>query len=85
MAITTFAGLDSSGLVPKPVVDKILAKVQEQSVVTRLAGTTPIPLEGASIAVQTGHIEAGVVGEGERKSVGKSASEALIAACTSPP
>lgn len=69
MAGVTFAGLDTAGLVPKPLAAEILKKVQEQSVVQRLSGQTPIPLQGASIAVQTKGVEAGVVGEGEAKPV----------------
>ncbi len=69
MAPVTLAGL-ADGIVPKPVATSILKRVQENSVVAQLAGSIPIPLEGASIAVQTGHIEAGVVGEGQLKPVG---------------
>lgn len=67
----TIQGLDSAGLVPKPVATAILTKAAEDSLVRKLAGTIPMPIEGASIAVQTGHIEAGVVGEGQRKPVGQ--------------
>jgi HK97 family phage major capsid protein len=67
----TLAGLDGvSGLVPKPYATAILKRATEQSVVQRLSGSMPIPLTGATIAMQTGHIEAGVVGEGEAKPVG---------------
>ncbi|NKV87984.1 hypothetical protein GS927_13550 [Rhodococcus hoagii] len=58
---TTFAEANSKNLVPKPMAQSILKRVQEQSVVSRLSGQTPIPLEGAAIAVQTGHVQAGVV------------------------
>ncbi|MCD7100455.1 phage major capsid protein [Pseudoclavibacter sp. 13-3] len=68
---TTIAGLDAAGLVPKPVAQEILTKAAEQSVVQTLSGTTAIALEGNAIAVQTGHVEAGVVGEGEAKPVGQ--------------
>lgn len=68
---TTFAEANSKNLVPKPLAQSILSRVQEQSVVTRLSGQTPIPLEGAAIAVQTGHVQAGVVGEGELKPISK--------------
>ncbi|WP_378144810.1 phage major capsid protein [Cnuibacter sp. UC19_7] len=68
--VTTIEGLDADGLVPKPIATEILTKAAEASVVQRLAGTMPVPLEGAAVAVQTGHIEAGVVGEGELKPVG---------------
>jgi len=70
MALATIAGMTPQGLVPKPIAQSIFAKVQEDSIVTRLAGTTPVPIEGTSIVVQTGHIEAGVVGETGRKPVG---------------
>lgn len=69
MAVTTLDGLDS-GLVPTPIANAILAKAQEQSLVGRLATSTPIPLEGLTQVTQNGHIEAGVVGEGEAKPVG---------------
>jgi HK97 family phage major capsid protein len=65
----TILGLDS-GLVPASVATSILKRATDQSVVRRLSGSMPIPLTGASMAVQTGHIEAGVVGEGESKPVG---------------
>jgi HK97 family phage major capsid protein len=65
----TIAGLEN-GLVPASVATSILTRAAEQSVVRRLSGSMPMPLNGASIAVQTGHIEAGVVGEGEAKPVG---------------
>lgn len=68
----TLAGL-ADGLVPASVATEILKRATEQSVVRRLSGQTPIPLTGATIAVQTGHIEAGVVGEGEAKPVGSTA------------
>lgn len=68
----TLEGL-ADGLVPQSVATDILKRATDQSVVRRLSGSTPIPLTGASIAVQTGHIEAGVVGEGEAKPVGGTA------------
>lgn len=68
----TLEGL-ADGLVPQSVATEILKRATDQSVVRRLSGSTPIPLTGASIAVQTGHIEAGVVGEGEAKPVGGTA------------
>lgn len=68
----TLNGLPS-GLVPESVATDILKRAAEQSVVRRLSGQTPITLSGATIAVQTGHIEAGVVGEGEAKPVGGTA------------
>lgn len=69
MAVTTLGGL-GDGIVPAPIANAILSRVQEQSLVGRLAQTTPIPLEGLTTISQTGHIEAGVVGEGEAKPVG---------------
>lgn len=69
---STLAGL-ADGLVPQSVASEILKRATDQSVVRRLSGSTPIPLTGATIAVQTGHIEAGVVGEGEAKPVGGTA------------
>lgn len=69
---STLEGL-ADGLVPASVASDILKRATDQSVVRRLSGSTPIPLTGATIAVQTGHIEAGVVGEGEAKPVGGTA------------
>jgi HK97 family phage major capsid protein len=69
MAAQTFGGLPT-GMVPTPQAREILSRVADQSVVRRLSGTMPMPLTGASIAVQTGHIEAGVVAEGAAKPVG---------------
>ena len=68
--ISGASGLDAAGLIPKPIASEILKRAAEQSVVKRLAGTTPMPLEGSAVTVQTGHIEAGVVGEGQPKPVG---------------
>lgn len=69
---TTLQDLSAlNGFVPKPQAAEILKRAAEQSVVKRLSGQTPMPLTGASIAVQTGHIEAGVVGEAELKPVGE--------------
>ncbi|WP_405159843.1 phage major capsid protein [Nocardia sp. NBC_01499] len=68
---TTLAGVDSKGLVPKPLATEIIARVQDASVVRRLSGQTAIPLTGTAIAVQTGHVQAGVVGEGQKKPVSK--------------
>lgn len=62
--------MEDSGWVPKPVAQSILKRTEEQSVVRRVAGTTPVPLEGTAVGFQTGSIEAGVVGEGQRKPVG---------------
>lgn len=65
----TLSGL-GSGIVPPSVSQAILSRAQEQSLVGRLAKTTPIPLEGLTQITQTGNIEVGVVGEGEAKPVG---------------
>lgn len=62
--------MEASGWVPKPVVQSILKRTEDESVVRRIAGTTPVPLEGTAVGFQTGSIEAGVVGEGELKPVG---------------
>lgn len=69
---TTLNGLDSiNGLLPDGEAEEILTKVQDQSIVSRLGTQTAVRLRGTDpIAVQTGHIEAGVVGEGEAKPVG---------------
>lgn len=62
--------MEESGWVPKPVAQSILKRTEEESVIRRVAGTTPVPLEGTAVGFQTGSIEAGVVGEGELKPVG---------------
>ena len=69
MAGTTLTSLESSGILPKPMAQEIIKKVNEDSVVQRLAGTTPMSITGSSIAVQTGQAQAGIVGEGEAKPV----------------
>ncbi|MFD5864362.1 phage major capsid protein [Agromyces sp. NPDC127015] len=72
--LTTFGGLQGGAtpnLVPKPIATEILKRAEEESVVKKLSGQTAMPLTGSAIAVQTGHIQAGVVGEGEAKPVGK--------------
>lgn len=73
--LTTFGGIQGQAggqqLVPRPVATEILKRAEEQSVVKRLSGQTAMPLTGAAMAVQTGHIEAGVVAEGGMKPVGK--------------
>jgi HK97 family phage major capsid protein len=69
---TLVSGLPN-GLVPKPYATAILTKAAEQSVVRRLGGSMPMPLTGAAVAVQTGHIEAGVVPEAGAKPVGQTA------------
>ncbi|WP_280429727.1 phage major capsid protein [Nocardia brasiliensis] len=66
---TTFAGLDAKGMVPKPLASEIIKRVQGESVVRRLAGKTAMPLHGGAVTVQTGHVQAGVVGEGQKKPV----------------
>lgn len=62
--------MEADGWVPKPVAQNILKRTEEESLVRRLCGTTPIPLEGTAVGFQTGSIEAGVVGEGQLKPVG---------------
>lgn len=62
--------MDEGGWVPKPVAQSILKRTEEESIIRRVAGTTPVPLEGTAVGFQTGSIEAGVVGEGQLKPVG---------------
>lgn len=69
MTATTISSLESSGNLPKPMAQEIIKKVNEESVVQKLAGTMPMSITGASIAVQTGQAQAGIVGEGEAKPV----------------
>ncbi len=68
---TTLGSLDAQGILPKPLVGEIIRKVTEDSVVQRVAGTTPVTITGNTIATQTGDVVAGIVGEGEAKPVVK--------------
>lgn len=68
---TTLGSMDDQGILPKPLVGEIIRKVTEDSVVQRVAGTTPVSITGNTIATQTGDIVAGIVGEGEAKPVVK--------------
>lgn len=69
MAGTTFDSLVQNGLMPKPFAQEIIQKVTQDSVVRKLAGTTPVPITGSTIAVQTGQPQAGIVGAGEAKPI----------------
>ena len=66
---TTLSSLDTQGILPKPLVGEIIKKVSEDSVIQRVAGTTPVTITGNTVATQTGDIVAGIVGEGEAKPV----------------
>ena len=66
---TTLSALETQGVLPKPMAQEIIKKVNEDSVVQKLAGTIPMPITGSTIAVQTGQAQAGIVGEGEAKPV----------------
>lgn len=68
-AAATLSVLEKEGILPKPFAQKIISRAIEQSVVQRLAQKTPMPITGASIAVQTGQPQAGVVGDGQLKPV----------------
>lgn len=70
MAAVTLEGISTTpGIIPEPVAKEIISAVQDQSVVTKLAKSVPVTLDGIATLTQTGTIEAGVVGEGERKPV----------------
>lgn len=69
MAATTLNSLEAAGVLPKPMAQEIIKQVSEGSVVQKLAGTTPMPITGTAIAVQTSRAQAGIVGEGEAKPV----------------
>lgn len=62
---------DGKGIIPGETVTEIFDKIAEESVVTKTAGTTPMPVTGTTFAVPTGEINAGVVGEGMRKPISK--------------
>lgn len=68
---TTLSSLDAEGILPKPLVGEILKRVQHESVVMRVAGTTPVSITGNTIATAVGNPVAGIVGEGEAKPVVK--------------
>lgn len=75
MAANTLGGLDAiQGFLPTSYAKEIITKAQEASVVRSLGTPTGVQLRGTdAVAVQTGYIEAGVVGEGEAKPVGNGA------------
>lgn len=65
----TLDKLGKEGVLPSPIVKNIMSKAYGDSVVGRLAGTTPIPASGMSITVPVGEPVAGIVGEGELKPI----------------
>lgn len=68
-ALTT-TNLDKpAGTLPKEIVGEVWKGVQHESVVQRVAGTTPVPIQGGITYIQTGDLVAGIVGEGEAKPV----------------
>lgn len=69
MSATTIKSLETSGVLPKPMVDNIIGRVSEKSVVQQLAQKTPMPITGKAIAFQTTQPQAGVVGAGQLKPV----------------
>lgn len=71
MAAITLGGISTGtpGMIPEPIAKEIISAVQDQSVVTKLAKSVPVTLDGLATITQTGTIEAGIVGEGGRKPV----------------
>lgn len=68
---TTLSGMGKDGLLPKTLVADVFKKVATDSVVMKVAGTTPVPMSGGMTHVRTGDVVAGIVGEGEAKPVVK--------------
>lgn len=66
---TLLSGFDSNGILPKTISGEILRNAYGDSLVGRLAGTTPMPITGITTAFQTGDPVAGIVGEGDLKPV----------------
>lgn len=70
-AMTTTVLENPQGSLPLEIVGEVWKGVQHQSVVQRVAGTTPVPITGGITYTQTGELVAGIVGEGEDKPVVK--------------
>ena len=68
-ATATLETFKTGGILPQSFARNIIGRVSDGSVVQKLAGTTPIPITGTTIAVQTSQPQAGVVGEGQAKPV----------------
>ena len=68
-ATATLETFKTGGILPQSFARNIIGRVSEGSVVQKLAGTTPIPITGTTISVQTSQPQAGVVGEGQAKPV----------------
>lgn len=60
---------DLEGSLPRPLVKEVFDKVFETSVIQRVAGTTPMTMNGVDFVTPTGNAVAGVVGEGQPKPV----------------
>lgn len=69
MSATTLKSLETSGVLPKPMVDNIIGRAGEESIVQKLAKKTPMPITGKALAFQTTQPQAGVVGAGQLKPV----------------
>lgn len=65
---------EGRGIIPGQTVTDIFDKIAEESVVTKTAGTTPMPITGTSFVVPVGEVNAGVVGEGMLKPISKGGS-----------
>ena len=68
-ATATLETFKTGGVLPQSFARNIIGRVSEGSVVQKLAGTTPIPITGTTLSVQTSQPQAGVVGEGQAKPV----------------
>lgn len=65
----------SAGKLPAEMVDSIWSRVEYESAILRVAGTTPVAITGNVIPTVTGDIVAGIVGEGEAKPIVKAGLE----------
>lgn len=60
-----------TGVLPKPMAERIMTKAYSESIMGKLSGSIPMPITGAAIAWATGDPVAGIVGQGEVKPVVK--------------
>src|SRR5574344_935016 len=76
---TTMSQFGDEGVLPTPMATDIMRNAYGQSIIGQVSGTTPMPITGTSIAMQTGDPVAGIVGEGELKPVIKTGVTTKVA------
>lgn len=76
---TTMSQFGDEGVLPTPMATEIMRNAYGQSIIGQVSGTTPMPITGTSIAMQTGDPVAGIVGEGELKPVVKTGVTTKVA------